>query len=210
MSSKYGFIIDTDSSSGNFEREMCAYLTGQIGDCGVGDEHVDAFKEQFPKEYEAFEDIIGSESDEGCYRPCEIETTPGRFNHGMGTCFDDDADMDIVKQDYIKQVDAHYIPLLKQAETRIANGEVEWKRDADGYKKRMQEARDNEITKFGAYESVKIHFNEKPSPELIDFMKQRAEDFAKTQVTSYMGEDYCKIKGFRLEENVTTTTTISI
>ena len=38
---KYLFVIDTDSYSGNFEREMCAYCTGQIGDCEVGIEHAD-------------------------------------------------------------------------------------------------------------------------------------------------------------------------
>lgn len=51
MSKKYSFIIDTNSYAGNFEREMCAYLTGQVGDCGVGDEHIESLKEQFPKEY---------------------------------------------------------------------------------------------------------------------------------------------------------------
>ncbi|KKK83825.1 hypothetical protein LCGC14_2789530, partial [marine sediment metagenome] len=30
------FIIDTDSYAGNFEREMCAYITGRVGECGVG------------------------------------------------------------------------------------------------------------------------------------------------------------------------------
>ena len=29
---KYLFVIDTDSYAGNFEREMCAYLTNQIGE----------------------------------------------------------------------------------------------------------------------------------------------------------------------------------
>jgi hypothetical protein len=30
------FIVDTDSYAGNFERCMCAYMTGQIGECEVG------------------------------------------------------------------------------------------------------------------------------------------------------------------------------
>lgn len=26
-------VIDTTSFTGNYERELCAYLTGQVGDC---------------------------------------------------------------------------------------------------------------------------------------------------------------------------------
>lgn len=32
------FVIDTGSYAGNFERKMCAFITGQVGDCGVGRE----------------------------------------------------------------------------------------------------------------------------------------------------------------------------
>lgn len=141
---KYSFIIDTNSYSGNFEREMCAFLTGQVGECGVGDEHAKEFKEQFPNEYAIFEDIIGSESDDnGCYRPCDITETPGRF------------------------------------------------------------------TKHPAYESVLIHFCKKPPTEIIEFMERRALEFAETQTIDY-NNNHCKILGFRLEEHVTTTTSIPI
>ena len=39
MNNYYGFIVDTDSYAGNFEREMCAYMTGHIGECSVGEEY---------------------------------------------------------------------------------------------------------------------------------------------------------------------------
>lgn len=199
---KYGFIIDTDSYSGNFEREMCAYITGQIGDCCVGDEYVEEFMEQFPDEYALFKNIIDFEAGS---RPCEISPTPGRFNDGMGENFDDDADMDIVKASYIKKIDEHYLPLLERAEKAIADGMTEWENDAQRYKDRMSEARENEIHKYPAYESVKIHFNEKPSTELIEFMKKRAQEYSETQPT-YVG----KILGFRLEESITQTTDVAI
>jgi hypothetical protein len=32
------FVVDTDTYAGNFEREMCAYITGQVGECEVGEE----------------------------------------------------------------------------------------------------------------------------------------------------------------------------
>ena len=31
-------IIDTEDYAGSFERPMVAYITGQLGDCGVGEE----------------------------------------------------------------------------------------------------------------------------------------------------------------------------
>ncbi len=34
----YLFVIDTDTYAGSFEREICAYVTGQIGECEVGKE----------------------------------------------------------------------------------------------------------------------------------------------------------------------------
>jgi len=42
----YKFIIDTDQYAGNFEREMCAYLTGTVGECGVGDEFAELFSKE--------------------------------------------------------------------------------------------------------------------------------------------------------------------
>lgn len=77
-------VIDTDSYAGNFEREMCAYITGQIGDCGVGDKkatlaaedlaEVTIFngEEQEPI-LEYFEYSVEQEGDDhGCYRPVQI------------------------------------------------------------------------------------------------------------------------------------------
>lgn len=36
MSSKYILVADTNQYAGNFERELCAYITGQYGECSVG------------------------------------------------------------------------------------------------------------------------------------------------------------------------------
>ena len=40
MTENYGdsiaFVIDTKQYAGNFEREMCAHITGHIGECEVG------------------------------------------------------------------------------------------------------------------------------------------------------------------------------
>jgi hypothetical protein len=36
MDPDFGFIIDTDSYAGDFERELCGFITGHYGDCEVG------------------------------------------------------------------------------------------------------------------------------------------------------------------------------
>jgi len=61
----FAFVIDTDSYAGNFEREMTAYITGHIGECGVGDEYI----EELPIN---FDNIIDVPDEHGCYRPTTI------------------------------------------------------------------------------------------------------------------------------------------
>lgn len=61
----YGFVIDTNEYAGNFEREMCAHVTGRMGECEVGGEFID------DSITELFENVIDVE-DEGCARPCSI------------------------------------------------------------------------------------------------------------------------------------------
>ena len=62
----FAFVIDTDSYAGNFEREMCAYLTGHVGECEVGEEYVD---EDLPMN---FDNVLDVGDDHGCYRPVSI------------------------------------------------------------------------------------------------------------------------------------------
>jgi len=76
------FVVDTDNYAGNFEREMCAFMTGVIGECEVGEREAKEFFEEFD---EKFEDIIISSPDEhGCNRPVEIWPTPLLSNNGSG------------------------------------------------------------------------------------------------------------------------------
>jgi hypothetical protein len=63
--------IITDKYAGNFEREMCAFITGQYGDCGVGEEEAQLVPSQIQS---LFEGAIDHKSDEsGCARPCEVD-----------------------------------------------------------------------------------------------------------------------------------------
>ena len=89
MSSKpnrncFGFIIQTNKYSGNFQREFCAYLTGRIGECGVGGELID--KEA---DYSLFQDsVIDMPDDHGCYRPASIWPSPDKSYNSVIIYFD--------------------------------------------------------------------------------------------------------------------------
>ncbi len=64
----YVFEIETDKYAGNFEREMCAYVTGIVGECEVGKKYVDENIE------DKFEDMVKQVPDEhACYRPCACD-----------------------------------------------------------------------------------------------------------------------------------------
>ena len=72
----YAFVIDTNAYAGNFEREMTAYLTGIVGDCGVGEELI----EKLPIDFE--DNVQQVADDHGCYRPttCWMEPNSKQNN----------------------------------------------------------------------------------------------------------------------------------
>lgn len=46
MAKLFRLVVDTNSYAGNFERVLCAYVTGQSGECGVGEDYAKCFSEQ--------------------------------------------------------------------------------------------------------------------------------------------------------------------
>lgn len=95
MPTLYTLIVDTNLYSGNFEREMCAFITGQIGECGVGRGEASEAEEELSQEALAwFSENIEERGEEGeeypCMRPCAIAPTPGRVNNGTGGHYDAD------------------------------------------------------------------------------------------------------------------------
>ena len=71
----WGVVIDTDTYAGDFERELCAWTTGQVGECGVGEEY--AFEYIAAK----FTNVTSVADDNGCFRPASIfEDSEGVYN----------------------------------------------------------------------------------------------------------------------------------
>ena len=81
----YLFVIDTDTYAGNFERQMCAYITGQIGECEVGKEQAELAKQEIPNMLTQLEELIEHVPDEhGCHRPVSIFPNDRYGNDGVG------------------------------------------------------------------------------------------------------------------------------
>ena len=77
------FIIDTDQYAGNFEREMCAHITGRVGECEVGREYVEEGIS------EKFENVMDVADEHGCYRPASIILNKeGNANNSVAIFFE--------------------------------------------------------------------------------------------------------------------------
>jgi hypothetical protein len=74
----YIFVIKTNKYAGNFEREMTAFSTGMIGECGVGQEAaIEFLNTKGQKIVDEFDDVIYMKPDEhGCCRPTSIWGEP--------------------------------------------------------------------------------------------------------------------------------------
>ena len=77
------FVIDTDSYAGNFERDMCAYITGCIGECEVGEEFAQLYLQETGEKYSQFDVLLEHRpDDEGCFRPTYMYHTKGWLYDG--------------------------------------------------------------------------------------------------------------------------------
>ena len=213
------FVIDTDSYAGNFERDLCAYITGCIGDCGVGQGMAELYDKEVGVEpfTNPFEDIIVSEPDEhGCHRPATIYGTPGTFGNGLGGSFKDGQEAESLA--HYKAVAASIYGQYAEAprnHLKMLAGDDE---NAKAELKRLgwtvaacQEAIAEQEQKIaeaqvltktpkypGAYNSVAISFEKRPTKEQISLMKERAYRFA-AMMTDWVCEPRIKtITGFRL------------
>jgi len=83
----YLFVVDTNCYAGNFERELCAYMTGEVGDCGVGDAEAACAKKEAAtllKKYNLEELVVSVPDENGCCRPAVLVPNSKYGNDGMG------------------------------------------------------------------------------------------------------------------------------
>lgn len=126
------FIIDTDQYAGNFEREMCAYCTGTVGQCEVGGEMTTLFKEDFELEDDKygednpFMDYIDNwvMDEDGCGRPTSIWGNPAGDNCNSVAIF------------FELEPTEEHIKIMKERSSDFAKNRPDWK-DYLGDKKPM-------------------------------------------------------------------------
>lgn len=212
------FIVDTDHYAGNFERPMCAYMTGEIGECGVGDKAEKVFREEVKNnplvDDSGFSLVIQMPTgDYPCMRPCEIYPNPNWFNHGMGEHFrrdDPDAEKKALES-HIKAVKDYYEPHLQHALDRKEKpleerGHPSWtdealEREIERNQKKISDAENaTSVSKYPAYTSVAIFLEKRPTDEQIQFLKDRANKFVEYCKTERWLPDNLAIEGFRLVE----------
>lgn len=66
------FLVKTDSYAGNFEREMCAFMTGIMGDCSVGDIAAGLYALKYPGDNPWEDKLLQVADEHGCYRPVSM------------------------------------------------------------------------------------------------------------------------------------------
>lgn len=208
------FIVDTEKYAGNFERDMCAFMTGIIGECEVGRELAHLYYEQTGLVEEGFDwsctnvewceelknpftNLVIKKPDEhGCHRPTEMWTTPGWFNHGMGGNFREGQEEE-AKKDYKRKC-------LEYAKTKVHPN------DKAAHEARWESNSKKPLTKHPASLSVAIFFKERPTDKLINLMIERAkkyvEEYAPNQDKFMRDRLPDLITGFRLlkEETIQT------
>lgn len=156
--------IHTNQYAGKFEREMCAYITGQYGDCGTGDVIAQGARKSI-KNLSWFEHHLQWVEDEaGCYRPCAIAPTSGWFNNGMGGAYKADVpgNLDIARSTAVIALREYYVTVENpQSDEFFQRYEAEW-------------------ATFPSYQSVAIFIDDYEVPEEVrEEVVRRAEAFCK-------------------------------
>jgi len=206
------FVVDTDKYAGNFERELCAYMTGQVGECGVGEENAKRFEREVDEATaERMEWIVGmAPDDHGCHHPAKIYFMPGWFNNGHGGHFrEDDPDAEakaLVARDEAIRKYAEGTIRKCYADKTYANAQ------ADKY---LQENLGEPLARYPAYQSVAIVLNEEPTEEDIAFLKERAYAYdGLTRVShidkSIKARSVFNIEGFRIVKERTASESTSV
>lgn len=111
MIKKWIFIIDTDSYAGNFDREMCAYITGQVGMCGVGEDFAKLYQQETGDNDDIFDDYIEYRDFYGSSRPCSIYSSLESLNKSVAIYFDKKPENEIIN---LMKERAHKFAKLKQ------------------------------------------------------------------------------------------------
>lgn len=198
------FVIDTSSYAGNFERDLCAYVTGVIGECEVGKEFSDLYSQETREEYSQFEDIIDMRPDDhGCHRPTSIYPTKGWLYDGeFGEVPEAEFDQQLANKKYRICTAKYYQEQLAFTEKMAGWTDKSKATELRRLSKEIARCLSDKTLcpRTNPYNSVAIYFNEMPSKKQIALMKARVAKFAETKriLNSWDKNFDLVIYGFRL------------
>ena len=213
------FVVDADAYSGNWERQIAEYITGQPHNYGYGDysKSREANPEYFEKWEDWFEQHVQSEHGEYGKQIQRLVATPNRFNNGLGGYYDatpENIEKALAARN--AELDRHYQTNVENVERwvkeeKAKGGTRDHQKEADD---RLAETKTKPLVQYPAYESVGILFNEMPPTELIEDMKLMAQKFTEYYVRASAGilapETKLNIIGFRMLREEMTVKEISL
>ena len=221
------FVIDTDSYAGNFERDMCAYITGCIGECEVGEEFAQLYLQETGEKYSQFDVLLEHRpDDEGCCRPTYMYHTKGWLYDGeTGAVPEAEFDQQKANEKYRLYTAIYRQNSLDRTEKiDVNNKNSGWdektkSKEIDRLKKEIEQCLSEKTVcpRINPYNSVAIFFKDTPSESQIAIMKERAGKFAeaKRMLAEKENWSWCKnykltIYGFRLVTETTIAEEVSI
>ena len=207
---RWAFVIDTDTYGGNFERELAAYCTGEIGECGKGDDEAEIYRDEMGISPAAeggpfFEQLHSRADDHGCHRPASIFPNPNWINDGVGNHYRV-ADWDPAK--ILPKYRQHRIDYAEEHRHVYADKDY-GNKEADRQIAEYNALTAADMHAHPAYNSVAIFFYDKPTDEQIRIIKERAQKFVSvrwshTRMHRITSPPAPTIEGFRLVREVTT------
>ena len=187
-------IVDTNKYSGNFEREMCAFATAQIGECAVGDDEVD---ENHP--YASWWETHIQQVEDGCWRPVAISPTSGFINDGMGGHYKDTPEnRNLANEEAVRKMIDYQSSQRGMIEKRLQEKKFEEDKGGRGWTEeaclRTLKSYDATIERvksskaiYPAYQSIEIVVDAPPPGVVMMDFESRIYEFAKLNEIEILG-----------------------
>lgn len=197
-------VVDTNAYAGNFERELCAYATGQLDETRRG-ERVLTSDQQPPVHSDWWaEHVVQEATAHDTLSPVEIAITPGWINNGHGGCYLDLPENHEPARAAAKEAaKAFHAPAIEKARRQLASGVYEQNWDEAGCRRTI-EAAENSIATAGdrfypAYLSVAIAVDETPPKDVLEEFRDRVETFfAEIWPRHSFADAAVRVSGYRL------------
>ncbi len=213
---KYTFIVDTNEYSGNFERHLCGFMTGDGGEYGYK-EVDDVFHQEVREDHPLLDFLeyrVVDTDDIPIHSPVTIWQSPLWFIDGAGGYYrsgDTEAAAAALVR-WRKKTIRHTEAVLERLRA-AKSAQTEIDRTEAYLRTRIKDAKAATKPGYGSpYMSVGIFLRGRPTDEQVAFLKERACRFAEfcREETSHSLPKALVIEGFRLSWEVTTVETVDL